>query len=136
MNQITILIIDDEQTILELLAEAFARNNYSVKTANCAKDAKQLLMNECFDVVLSDFRMPGESGLAILELTNTFDKKPLFFFMSGHSDQTKEECIKRGATLFFDKPFDLRVVMNLIEDHHLKRDQSSIPFKKKLATVK
>jgi DNA-binding NtrC family response regulator len=136
MSQFSILIVDDEHEILELLQETFLQRNFLVKIAHCAKEAKTILMVEKFDVILSDFRMPGESGLAILNLINTFTIKPTFFFMSAHSDLPKSECMARGAKEYFEKPFSIDYLVNEVEQALREDSQSSMPFKNKLATVK
>src|ERR1043165_837951 len=61
-----ILVVDDERTLSELLAEVLDRAGYTVKTAGNAKQAREILGGEKFDLLVLDVMMPGESGFDLL----------------------------------------------------------------------
>jgi DNA-binding NtrC family response regulator len=112
-----ILIIDDEPDILELLVEEFKFHGYDVLSAACGNEAIEILKNERFDVIVSDYKMPNGNGMAVLKFVSTLEKKPFFFFISGQSDTSVEECILAGARHFFSKPFDLELLIKQIEKY-------------------
>ncbi|MCJ7612535.1 MAG: response regulator, partial [Candidatus Aminicenantes bacterium] len=63
----TILIIDDEKSLLDLLAVVFKKEGYRVKTSLSASGALDLLEKEAFDLVITDIKMPQRSGMDILK---------------------------------------------------------------------
>ena len=101
-----ILIVDDEPDILDIIAEEFSCHGHDVFISTSGNKAIELLKKEKFDFVVSDFKMPNGNGLDILKFVNMMDEKPIFFFVSGQSDLSIENCIKLGARQFFSKPFD------------------------------
>jgi CheY-like chemotaxis protein len=59
----TVLIVDDEPTVSELLSEGLAREGYSCRISSSGEEALHLMQQETFDAVISDLRMPGMGGL-------------------------------------------------------------------------
>jgi len=62
-----VLVVDDEESIRDLCARVLSRAGYTVITAPSGEDAVALLTREAFALVISDIRMPGISGLEVLE---------------------------------------------------------------------
>ena len=60
---LAILIVDDERIVLDSLAEWFRQDGYSVTTAQNAKEALRLVVQNRYDIALVDIRMPGMDGL-------------------------------------------------------------------------
>ncbi len=113
-----ILIVDDEEDIVELLAEEFEDCGYNVTTGNSVNQAIACLQKDEFDLILSDFRMPDGNGMDLLTYVNSMESgiRPKFFFLSGYSDIPQEELIKAGALHFFTKPFQLEEIITQIEE--------------------
>ncbi len=109
-----ILLVDDEPDILELLAEEFEYNGHNVKTALSGNEAIILLKNESFDVVISDYKMPNGNGMSVLGFIQNLNPRPKFYFVSGHSDVSVDECMSQGAAQFITKPFDLANLIKVI----------------------
>lgn len=115
-NKFTVLIVDDEPDILELMEEEFRYCGYVTKTAICGNDAIKILNSEHVDIVVSDYKMPNGNGMAVLSHVNRMNgKMPLFFFVSGQADVSSEDALKGGAKKFFSKPFDLDELIREIE---------------------
>lgn len=110
-----ILIVDDEQDILELMAEEFIDLGHEIELAICGNEAIEKLKSSHFDIVLSDYMMPNGNGLTLLTYINSLAKKPIFFFASGYSEISQDECLARGASYFFTKPFCFTEVSQKIE---------------------
>ena len=62
----TILIIDDEKSLLELLTVVFKKEGYTVRTAASAAGGFEILAKEDVDLVVTDIKMPGADGMDIL----------------------------------------------------------------------
>ncbi len=62
----TILVVDDEDAVRELIAEEMAEEGYRVLTVNNARDALKIVEEEPLDLVILDIRMPGMDGLEAL----------------------------------------------------------------------
>jgi len=106
-KNLTVLIVDDEPDILELMDEEFKYSGFQTLTALCGNDAIKLLAEKPIDVVVSDYKMPNGNGMSVLSFVNKMEKRPHFFFVSGQADVSVEDAINAGAKKFFSKPFDL-----------------------------
>ncbi|HEY7728709.1 MAG TPA: sigma-54 dependent transcriptional regulator [Candidatus Eisenbacteria bacterium] len=125
-----ILIIDDEPSVL-LETSVALRRHYDVATASSAEEAEKLLGKERVDLVLTDLRLPGRDGLAVLEAAKALSPDLPVVLMSGHG--TIEEAVKAirmGAADFVEKPFGperlLVTVERALELRALKRENESL----------
>ena len=66
-----ILVVDDEESIRDLCARVLTRAGYAVRTVPSGEDAVSTLAEATFDLLISDIRMPGMSGLEVLERAKT-----------------------------------------------------------------
>lgn len=114
-KNLTVLIVDDEPDILELMEEEFKYCGYNTITAICGNDAIKILDNSKIDIVVSDYKMPNGNGMAVLSHVNKLAKRPAFFFVSGQADVSVEDALRAGAKKFFSKPFDLDELIKDIE---------------------
>ena len=64
-----ILVVDDEKSICELLEITFRKEGHRVEVAHNVEAAKRKLESQIFDIVISDVKMPGESGVELLKFT-------------------------------------------------------------------
>ncbi len=62
-----VLIIDDEPAILKLISRILERDNFKVSTASCGESGINSFDSNSFDLVLTDIKMPGLSGVSVLE---------------------------------------------------------------------
>lgn len=114
-KNLTVLIVDDEPDILELMEEEFKYCGYSTLTAICGNDAIKILDTKKVDIVVSDYKMPNGNGMAVLSHVNRMPTRPIFFFVSGQADVSIEDALRAGAKKFFSKPFDLDELIKEIE---------------------
>tara|TARA_R100000027_G_scaffold67735_1_gene68287 strand:+ start:3215 stop:4579 length:1365 start_codon:yes stop_codon:yes gene_type:complete len=118
----SILIVDDEPHTLEGL-EAALEDRYEITTANNAKEAFNHLESDRFDVVLTDLRMAGKSGMSVIERTLTISPRPVCIMMTAYGNvETAVDAMKRGAYDFLTKPVSLEKLELLIE-RALKTEQ-------------
>jgi len=114
-DEIAILIVDDEEVFAKRLARSLVRVPYDVYVVGCADEALETLAQNHIDVVLTDVRMPGMSGIDLTReicqrYTDTF-----IIVMTGHGDvQTAVNAIKAGALDFMQKPLSLEQVKKSI----------------------
>jgi DNA-binding NtrC family response regulator len=115
-KNLTVLIVDDEPDILELMEEEFKYCGYNTITAICGNDAIKILDAGKIDIVVSDYKMPNGNGMAVLSHVNKMSVRPIFFFVSGQADVSVEDALRAGAKKFFSKPFDLDELIKDIEN--------------------
>jgi len=114
-KNITVLIVDDEPDIIELMDEEFRYHGYTTLTALCGNDAVKILEKNKVDLVISDFKMPNGNGMMVLSYVNQMKERPMFFFVSGQADVSVSDALNAGAKKFFSKPFDLDELIKDIE---------------------
>ena len=111
-----ILIVDDENSIREVLAEGLIGAGYPCSTASDAADAMRKLQSVRFNLVLSDIRMPGGTGLELLEQIKDHDPDIDVIMVSGVVDTgTAIESIRQGARDYVTKPFNLTDVLFTVD---------------------
>lgn len=103
----SVLIVDDEKHTREGLQQALAEN-YDVSVAASADEAFNLMDAQAFDVVLTDLRMPGKSGLKVIDRALAMPSKPAVLMMTAYgSIDTAVEAMRRGAVDFLTKPVNI-----------------------------
>ncbi|RMG16257.1 MAG: sigma-54-dependent Fis family transcriptional regulator [Planctomycetota bacterium] len=103
-----ILVVDDEARMRLGLREVLERAGYEVETASDGDEAIARIDRGGLDVVITDLRMPGSDGLAVLTHAKAKDPTLLVYMISAHGDiQTAVEAMKRGAADFIQKPFKI-----------------------------
>ena len=113
MNNIWVL--DDDKSIRWVFEKALAKENLPYKTFSNTNEAINQFNHETPSVIVSDIRMPGESGLTFLNKVKTkFPEIPIII-MTAYSDlDTAVSAFKSGAFEYIAKPFDIDKVVKLI----------------------
>lgn len=113
-----ILVVDDEQSIRELVRDILEEEGYRVTLAGNGVEALELIVaGEVVDVVISDIRMPVMGGVKLLEkirMQNPFP--PAMIFVTGYSDVTNEEAFAKGAAAYLRKPMSINELIKAVED--------------------
>jgi CheY-like chemotaxis protein len=112
-----ILVVDDEPDILELLAEELEFEGFETAQASSGNDALEILKNERFDAIVSDFKMPNGNGKVVLDFikSDEYPESPVFYFVSGQADMSFQDALKEGVNKFFYKPFDLDELLEALK---------------------
>ncbi len=111
----SVLIVDDEKHTREGLQQALAES-YDVTVAASADEAFNLLETQPFDVVLTDLRMPGKSGLKVIDKALALPQRPAVLMMTAYGNiDTAVEAMKRGAVDFLTKPVNIERLEVLIQ---------------------
>jgi len=107
-RQANILIADDEIFIREGLQEALQKPGYAVETAADGNQARQMLAERDFHLVILDLRMPGPSGMELLEEIGEHRSDTQCIILTAHGNvSTAVEAMRKGAYDFVTKPVDL-----------------------------
>jgi two-component system response regulator AtoC len=110
-----LLIVDDEAHTREGL-ELALEDEFEVFCASSAEEAALALDTEVFQVVLTDLRMPGDSGMKVIDLAIRQPSKPLCIMMTAYGEvDVAVEAMKRGAFDFLPKPVNLEQLELLIK---------------------
>jgi len=137
MSNGRILIVDDERKMCVVLKAAFEHIGLSVTTANSGEAAMAAMSVDKFDVIISDIKMPGMSGLDLLDKVKSGHPETEVLLMTAYADaQTAVNAMKKGAYDYIIKPFEIdelrHKVSHILEKHDLKAENKEL--KKKLKT--
>jgi DNA-binding NtrC family response regulator len=103
-----ILIVDDQDSIREALAEALTFSGHSVIKAANGTEALALFPESQVELVISDLRMPGMNGIELLKILKNIHPDTLFVLMTAYgSVDNAVTAIKQGAEDYIMKPFDM-----------------------------
>lgn len=110
-----ILVIDDEDIICESCSEVLTKEGYEVEVAKDGPSGLQKVRELGPDLVLVDLKMPGMSGMEVLEKIKEIDQSIVTVVISGYATiESAVEAVKRGAYDFIPKPFtpgELRLII-------------------------
>jgi two-component system nitrogen regulation response regulator GlnG len=108
-------IIDDDRSIRWVFEKALARENIAFKTFSSADEALSMLASETPQVIVSDIRMPGESGLKLLQQAKERYPHLPVIIMTAYSDlESAVAAFQGGAYEYLPKPFDVDHAVELI----------------------
>jgi CheY-like chemotaxis protein len=101
-----VLVVDDEPDMLVNVARILRRGRYDCVTAASGEEAMTLFQHRRPDLILTDLRMPGMDGLALLRaVTRHVPPIPVVIFTAYTSEATSQEALAAGASAFLPKPF-------------------------------
>ncbi len=116
-EKISILIVDDEESVRDSLYNWFIDDGYDVECAENAKKALSMLESRDFDIVLADIKMPGMDGMEMHRRIKTLSREPIFIIMTAFASvDTAVQALKNGAFDYVTKPFDPDDLSHLIRN--------------------
>jgi DNA-binding NtrC family response regulator len=126
-GQQRILIVDDEENVVALFKRVLTKKGYAVQGASMAEEALEKLEMELFDLVVTDLKMPGMSGLDLLRNGKVLAPSTPFVLLTAFGTvQTAVQAMKDGAYDYLIKPVDNEeltlVVERGLELHRLQRE--------------
>jgi two-component system NtrC family response regulator len=102
------LVVDDKASMREMLSSAFSDRGFIVTQASNGLDAIALIREQEFDVVITDFNMPGENGIGVLRAAReTTPDTHVFIITAFGTIDTAVEAMRLGARDFITKPFKI-----------------------------
>ncbi len=127
----SILVIDDNLTVCLMLKSWLVKRDFSVEMATSVDQAKQLVKENPFDLILSDIRMPGSDGFALLSWVKKYDSDILVIMMTGYADiETAVASMKSGAVDYIAKPIDPELLFKKIDEAFVMQEnrKKSMPL--------
>ncbi len=116
-KKISILIVDDEESVRDSLYNWFIEDDYRVECAENAKKALSILESDNFDIILADIKMPGMDGLEMLRRIKSLRKESIVIVMTAFATvDTAVQALKDGAFDYVTKPFDPDDLSHLIRN--------------------
>ena len=114
--KIHILVVDDEESIRNLLAELLTDEGYQVEIASSAEQALSILQDKHIDMIFSDINMPGMSGIDLLRKSKEDYNEIEFVLITAKATlDSAIESTKLGAVDYICKPFDLDEIVDLAD---------------------
>jgi DNA-binding NtrC family response regulator len=116
-ENISILIVDDEESVRDSLYNWFIEDGYYVECAEDAKKALSLIESKNFDIILADIKMPGMDGLEMHRRIKAQNKDAIVIVMTAFASvDTAVQALKDGAYDYVTKPFDPDDLSHLIRN--------------------
>src|SRR5665647_2771020 len=116
-KKISILIVDDEESVRDSLYNWFIEDGYRVECAENAKKALSMLESDIFDIILADIKTPGMDGLEMLKRIKSLKRDAIVIIMTAFATvDTAVQALKDGAFDYVTKPFDPDDLSHLIRN--------------------
>jgi len=127
----TILVVEDKESLRSMLEEMLRAEGWSVVGSGSGSDAiERLRRGESVDLVLTDWRLPGADGLAVLDAARALDPTvPVIVMTAFGSIETAVDAMKRGAEDFITKPVEpdlLRLLVARSVERRARRRESML----------
>jgi len=130
-----ILIVDDDSSIRNMLGIVLSKAGFDIVTAEDGKSALVTLKRESFDLIISDIKMPGISGIDLLKKVKTYNPEiPVIMITAHASTDDAVDAMKLGAEDYITKPFNIDELKLIIERSIYRKniERENIELKTKL----
>ena len=115
MARKSILVVDDEKNQREILETILSGEGYDVTTASSGEAAMKFVESRRFDLVLTDLKMTGMSGLDLLKELTNFDKSIIVILLTAHgSVDSAVDALRLGAFDYLQKPYDSEKLLDTV----------------------
>src|SRR6266567_3328877 len=115
-SRIKILVVDDEQGLCAGIQEALRREGYLVDGTTDPATALKLARDRLYNLVISDLKMPGLSGLDLMAQVRAHHRDTLFILMTAYGTvENAVEAMKQGAYDYLPKPLDMKRLRALVQ---------------------
>ncbi len=119
---VRVMIIEDDEEMRALLKDFFEEEGFETDSASNGVDALRTLSKDHFDLVITDVRMPGLTGLDILPKIRWLKPEiPIIVMTSYGSDDVRRRSLARGATIYLEKPIYLSQLRTVIREMALRK---------------
>jgi len=115
MARKSILVVDDEKNQREILETILSSEGYDVTTASSGEAAMKFVADRHFDLVLTDLKMTGMSGLDLLKSLTDFDKSIIVILLTAHGTiDSAVDALRLGAFEYLQKPYDSEKLLETV----------------------
>ena len=130
----SILVIDDDEVVLNSIAEALRLEGYKVDTAETGKEAIRKGNLRFYNLVLIDIRLPDMEGTKLLKAMKETTPKMVKIIVTGYpSLQNATEALNKGADGYVIKPVDIPKLLTTVKEHLQKQEEAGRYSEKKFA---
>jgi DNA-binding NtrC family response regulator len=135
------LVIDDEQIVLDSVQKILAAEDYSVETTLSGAKGIESAVNNDYDIVLTDIRMPGVGGLIVLrDIKRAKPQMPVIIITGYASVRSAVQAMKLGAADYIEKPFEpdqlVKAVSTAVRDaKHIEPEKQTISHRDEMIKV-
>ena len=141
MARKSILVVDDEKSQREILEMILSGEGYNVTTASSGEAAMKFVADRHFDLVLTDLKMTGMSGLDLLKELTDFDKSIIVLLLTAHGTvDSAVDALRLGAFDYLQKPYDreklLDTISRALTQLDFARCRRSFPIREEMDKVK
>ena len=118
----SVLLVDDEVDLLDMLGETLQKAGYHVLKAANGLEAVELLQKNKIDLMVSDIHMPGMDGIELLRTVGEkFKSIPVLLFISEYAMLSIEEAYDMGAFATLEKPFSRKLFIQMVDRYFENR---------------
>jgi DNA-binding NtrC family response regulator len=112
----SILVVDDEPAIQDILTWALTADGHRVVTAGNGEDGLARIEEEDFDIIVTDIVMPGLDGLEVLERSRVLNPRAAVIVMTAYAAlETAIAALRRGAADYLEKPFSVELLKERVQ---------------------
>jgi DNA-binding NtrC family response regulator len=131
MNAGRLLVVDDDNALARFVAEVLTDHGHIVSTVPSVAAARQAIEADDWDVVITDLRMPGESGLELIRWVKSYDPRISVLAITAFgSIETAVQAVRLGAADYIPKPFEpdalLLSVSKALREHSLRSEINAL----------
>lgn len=109
------LVVEDEPLVQTVLLRICKWSGVDAISADDGQQGIAMLDEESFDLVITDLRMPGASGIDVARRAFALERPPAVIVVSGYTTPEEESTIAETGATFLPKPFDARTARTVIE---------------------
>src|SRR3989338_2632083 len=122
-DKLRVLIVDDETSVRTLLSEVLQGQGYEVVVASSGEEAVELARKSPFEIVITDMRMPGISGVEVIQHVKNINSDCCVIVITAYASvESAVEAIRRGSYDYITKPFNI-ATMRIIVDRAAERQR-------------
>ncbi|NQU12939.1 MAG: response regulator, partial [Desulfobacteraceae bacterium] len=137
MDQMSILVVDDDPQIREIIEELVQSFGHACRSAGNGLDALNLIKKERFDIVICDIKMPGMDGLQVMTEVRKMNLDLPFIIITGFGEEySYDGVVGSGAQDFIKKPFttsELETKLNRIFEERLLEEKNRGLFERQVS---
>src|SRR4030065_711772 len=112
-----ILVVEDDEEMRSFLKDFIEAEGFEIDSASNGSDAFRILVRELFDLVITDIRMPGLTGLDILPgIRRLQPEAPIIVITAFGSEEVHRRALERGATAYLEKPLHFHELKTMIHE--------------------
>ena len=126
MEHPSILVVDDELLIRDLLYDFFQDQGWDIAVAESGEQALEILQEKKVDVLLTDLRMPAMDGMVLTgQVQKSFPGIPVVIMTGYPSVESAVSALRNKVADYITKPFNVNELYKRVESHLLREDEET-----------